>query len=78
MVGRCRRSIGLVRPVDICADRLVKDVEAVELVHCNAYLGKSIAEGVCAGFWPVMREDWVEDAFEEGVSCMGGSNDTDR
>jgi len=48
MVGRRSRRIGLVRGVDVSADRLVENIESVQLVDSTANLRKGFLQGVGA------------------------------
>ena len=76
MVGRRSRRIGLVRGVDVSADRLVKDVESVKLVDGAANLREGFLQGV--GAVAVVRQDRVEDALEESSAGVRSSNQADR
>lgn len=75
MVGRRSRRIGLVRGVDVSADRLVEDVEPVQLVDSTANLREGLLQGV--GAVTVVRQDRVEDALEESSAGVRSANEAD-
>lgn len=75
MVGRRSRRIGLVRDVDVSADRLVENVEPVQFVDSTANLRKGFLQGV--GAVTAVRQDRVEDALEESSAGVRSTDEAD-